>query len=196
MSNLNIGGEAVQHDKLASAYVIADAEYGLAQIVVAVAGADPAGAMDESDERVAAWNAQAERAKLAAVKKYLKDMKAVAKEGEQTDDSEDEEGNEGGGEQTTETTTPAQPEPGTGEGQRDDPVRTLESFKQKDEADEVRALRRNVEALTKENKRLERENDKMRNAVAAAKVTLEDEAPEETNVGARLSRIEKMLGIR
>jgi len=190
--NLNIGGEAVQHDKLASGYVIADTEYGLAQIVVAVAGADPAGAMDDSDERVAAWNAQTDKAKLAAVRKYLKDMKAVAKEGETSDDSEDEE------DTSNETTTeqPATPEAGTQEGQRDDPVRTLESFKQTAEADEVRALRKEVEALRKENKKLERTNDMMRNAVAAAKVKLEDDAPEETNVGARLSRMEKMLGIR
>lgn len=187
--NLNIGSEAVQHDKLASAYVISDTEYGLAQIVIAVAGVDPAGAMDESDALVAGWNAQTDRAKLAAVKKYLKDMKAVAKEGETPDDSEDEE-------ETPETEQPSTPEPGTKEGQRDDPVRTLESFKQTAEADEVRALRKEVEALRKENKKLERTNDMMRNAVAAAKVTLEDDAPEETNVGARLSRMEKMLGIR
>lgn len=191
--NLNIGSEAIQHDKLASAYVISDTEYGLAQIVIAVAGVDPAGAMDESDALVAGWNAQADRAKLAAVKKYLKDMKAVAKEGETPDDSEDEEETQ---EQGNEPVQSTEPEPGTKEGQRDDPVRTLESFKQTAEADEVRALRKEVEALRKENKKLERTNEMMRNAVAAAKVTLEDDAPEETNVGARLSRMEKMLGIR
>lgn len=85
-NNLNISPDTgVEHPKLAGAYEISGGTYTLAQIVLAVAGVEAESAMDDSDPKVAAWNARTVTDRLAAINTYLKDTGATAIKQETTE---------------------------------------------------------------------------------------------------------------
>lgn len=85
-NNLNIAPDTgVEHSKLAASYDISGGTYSLAQIVLAVAGVEAESAMDDSDPKVAAWNARTVTDRLAAINTYLKDTGATAIKQETTE---------------------------------------------------------------------------------------------------------------
>lgn len=85
-NNLDISQyRAIEHSKLAGSYDISGSAYYLSQIVLAVAGVETDSAMDDSDPKVAAWNARTVTDRLTAINAYLKDTNATAIKQETTE---------------------------------------------------------------------------------------------------------------
>lgn len=163
-------GEPVAHTELLDEYYIQGDKYPLETIIETVAGVS--GEYDDTTEAVAVWNSRTAKARVELIRTYLADVDATPVANPVSDVSETKTAD---AETLLKTATKAV-----------GAVDTLRAFNQETEAKEV-------EDLMTENASL---RDKLAMYEKSPEVDAGEYVSEDHPIGARVSYIEKVLGIR